>query len=108
MAFWGVALANGPHINFPMVPPDRAKAAWEALTRAKQLSSRGTEVEQALIEGAFRPLCGSAAGGRQAARHRLCRRDAERVEALSEGRGHRLHVREAMMDLRHGPLDAGG
>ena len=31
MAWWGVALVNGPHINFPMVPPDHAKAAWEAL-----------------------------------------------------------------------------
>jgi hypothetical protein len=28
MAYWGVALANGPHINFPMVPPPNAEAAW--------------------------------------------------------------------------------
>lgn len=50
MAFWGVALANGPHINFPMVPPERAAAAWEALTRARELAPRGTDLERELIE----------------------------------------------------------
>src|SRR6185369_7254579 len=23
MAWWGIALVNGPHINFPLVPPDK-------------------------------------------------------------------------------------
>jgi len=50
MAHWGIALANGPHINFPLVPPARAKAAWSALTKAKENARGGTEVEQALIE----------------------------------------------------------
>jgi hypothetical protein len=27
MAYWGIALVNGPHINFPMVPPDHAEKA---------------------------------------------------------------------------------
>src|SRR5262245_53170520 len=36
MAQWGIALANGPHINNPVVPPERAKAAWEALTKAHE------------------------------------------------------------------------
>jgi hypothetical protein len=34
MAWWGVALINGPHINFPLVPPDHANAAWDALSKA--------------------------------------------------------------------------
>jgi hypothetical protein len=38
MAWWGVALASGPHINNPVVPPARALAAG------------GTAVERALIE----------------------------------------------------------
>ena len=50
MAHWGVALANGPHINFPLVPPERAKAAWAALAKAREHAKGGTEVEQALIE----------------------------------------------------------
>jgi hypothetical protein len=31
LAWWGVALVNGPHINFPAVPPARAATAWDAL-----------------------------------------------------------------------------
>ena len=50
MPWWGVALANGPHINFPIVPPDKAQAAWEALTKARELAKNGSEVEQGLIE----------------------------------------------------------
>ena len=50
MAWWGVALVNGPHINFPVVPPDKAKIAWEALTKARALAAGTGETEQALIE----------------------------------------------------------
>ena len=38
MAWWGVALANGPHINNPVVKPENAKAAWEALGKARELA----------------------------------------------------------------------
>jgi tetratricopeptide (TPR) repeat protein len=50
MPWWGIAVANGPHINFAIVPPDRAEAAWEALGKARALAAHGSEVEQALIE----------------------------------------------------------
>ena len=50
MAWWGVALVNGPHINFPIVPPDNAKTAWEAWRRAKALAAGAGETEQALID----------------------------------------------------------
>jgi tetratricopeptide (TPR) repeat protein len=50
MAFWGIAVANGPHINNPVVPEDRARAAWEALGPAKALAASATPVERALIE----------------------------------------------------------
>lgn len=50
MAWWGIALANGPHINNPVLPPDRAKAANEALERAVALRDRCTPVERALID----------------------------------------------------------
>jgi tetratricopeptide (TPR) repeat protein len=48
MAWWGIACANGPHINNPMVEPDRAKAAWEAIVAAKKAAR--SEVERDLIE----------------------------------------------------------
>jgi len=49
MAWWGIALANGPHINFPLVPPDKAATAWEALGKAQALAGRTTPLEQSLI-----------------------------------------------------------
>lgn len=50
MAWWGVALVNGPHINFPLVPPDKAKTAWEALGKARELEAGAGETERALID----------------------------------------------------------
>lgn len=49
MAEWGVAIANGPHINNPVVPEDHAKAAWEALVKAQAMAEGASPVEKALI-----------------------------------------------------------
>lgn len=50
MAWWGIAIANGPHINNPVVPPDRAAAAWDALQEANARIDQASPVERALIE----------------------------------------------------------
>ena len=50
MAWWGVALVNGPHINYPMVPSNRAERAWLALSRARTLVPRASPEERQLIE----------------------------------------------------------
>ncbi len=50
MAWWGIALVNGPHINFSVVPPDHAKTAWEALAKARGLAPGGTRLERGLID----------------------------------------------------------
>ncbi|MEO5721929.1 MAG: hypothetical protein ABIR71_10720 [Chthoniobacterales bacterium] len=49
MAHWGVALACGPHINFPLVPPPAAELAWKELALAQEHASKASPVEQALI-----------------------------------------------------------
>jgi tetratricopeptide (TPR) repeat protein len=49
MAHWGVALASGPHINFPLVPPPMAEQAWAALQLAQQHAPAGKPAERALI-----------------------------------------------------------
>ena len=51
MCFWGAAYALGPNYNFPMLP-ERAKAAWDAITRAQKIVANGepSPVEKALIE----------------------------------------------------------
>lgn len=50
MAYWGIAMVNGPHINFPFVPEPRAETAYEALKRAENLARRAGSLEQALIQ----------------------------------------------------------
>ena len=50
MAHWGVALACGPHINFPVVPPPAAELAWKELALAQEHVAHASAVEQALIE----------------------------------------------------------
>ena len=50
MAHWGVALASGPHINYPLVPPPAAERAWKELGLAQRFSAKASPVEQGLIE----------------------------------------------------------
>src|SRR5215475_1078134 len=50
MAYWGAALAAGPHINYALVPPPMAELAWNELSLAKQNASNASEVERALID----------------------------------------------------------
>ena len=50
MAHWGIALANGPHINFPLVPPPAAEMAWKELQLAQQNADKASPIEKALIE----------------------------------------------------------
>ncbi len=49
MAWWGVALVNGPHINLSLVPPDNARTAGEALAKARAVAPMASEREQALV-----------------------------------------------------------
>lgn len=50
MAHWGIALASGPHINLPIVPPPAAELAWKELNLAKANADQTTQVERDLIE----------------------------------------------------------
>jgi tetratricopeptide (TPR) repeat protein len=50
MAHWGIALASGPHINYPLVPPHAAELAWKELGLAQQHAAKASPVERALID----------------------------------------------------------
>ncbi|MBA3272775.1 MAG: hypothetical protein H0T11_02745 [Chthoniobacterales bacterium] len=50
IAHWGTALAAGPHINYPLVPPAMAELAWQELALAKQHADKASVVERALID----------------------------------------------------------
>ncbi len=47
MALWGLALANGPHINNMAVPPEHEKAAFDALAKTRTMDT--SPVEKTLI-----------------------------------------------------------
>lgn len=49
MAWWGIAYANGPHINFPMMTPAQSAAAWTALQNAQRHAEAESDVNKALI-----------------------------------------------------------
>jgi tetratricopeptide (TPR) repeat protein len=54
MAWWGVAIALGPHINNPLVPEERGKAAYEAIVEGRARAGSASAEERALIEAASR------------------------------------------------------
>lgn len=100
MAHWGVAAANGPHINFPIVPEPRAKEAWEALQLAEAHAAQASEVEQALIAAQRKRY----ADPPPADRAPLDRAYAEAMREVAKQYPNDADVQalfaEAMMDLR--------
>ncbi|CAN5906078.1 hypothetical protein BH11MYX4_BH11MYX4_17530 [soil metagenome] len=53
MAHWGVAMANGPHINKADVDETHAKAAWAALEQAR-VAKGASKVERDLVDALTR------------------------------------------------------
>ncbi|WP_442510692.1 tetratricopeptide repeat protein [Novipirellula sp. SH528] len=50
MAWWGIALCNGPHINNPPMDKPHSIAAWQALEKAQSYRNLSTPIERALID----------------------------------------------------------
>ncbi|HVU17122.1 MAG TPA: hypothetical protein VHD32_09355 [Candidatus Didemnitutus sp.] len=100
MAHWGVALANGPHINVPMVPPPAAAAAWDEITKARGLAAHASPLEQALIEALSHRYANPQPDDRSALD--LAYADAMRKvwQAYPHDADTGVLFAEAMMDLR--------
>ncbi|WP_435007795.1 hypothetical protein P12x_005060 [Tundrisphaera lichenicola] len=54
MAWWGLAVSQGPHINRPVVTAEQARMATQALARARAESANASEVDRGLIEALAR------------------------------------------------------
>ncbi len=100
MAWWGVALCNGPHINNPVMPPERSREAWEALRQARSRRQRASPLERELID---------ALGERYADPPPADRRPLDEAYARAMRSVHEAHpgdadvavlFAEALMDLR--------
>ncbi len=98
MAWWGVALVQGPNINAAM-PDDNIPVAWEALQKAQELKDKGTPREQDYIEA----LSHRYEKNPPDDRNRLDRSYAGAMEKLAEKYPEDLDARtlyaEALMDL---------
>lgn len=103
MAWWGIALCHGPHINNPVMDERSSAAAWQAISKAVSLSDRGSPVEHALIEAlATRYVAQPEQNIRE--REMLNRRYAEAMRAVHEkypdDTDAAVLFAESMMDLR--------
>lgn len=50
MAHWGISLSLGKNYNYPLFPPEKAKAAWKALASARAKAKADSEANRALVE----------------------------------------------------------
>ncbi|MBC7771878.1 MAG: hypothetical protein H7210_05245 [Pyrinomonadaceae bacterium] len=50
MAWWGIALCNGPHINNAAMDEAHSKAAWDALQQALSFKATAHEADRDLID----------------------------------------------------------
>lgn len=50
MAHWGISLSLGKNYNYPLFPPERAKAAWKALESSRAKAKAESEANRALVE----------------------------------------------------------
>ena len=80
MSHWGRALAYGPYLNQGSPPEDQLETAWEAISRARELSGTATEKEKAMIEA----LAARYAEDPAAEREPLDKAYHEKARALAE------------------------
>ena len=100
MAWWGVALCNGPHINYPAVRPARAAAAWQALQKAMAARVHATPIERALIEALSKRYVDSAPVDRSALDKAYADAMAELWRKHPQDPDVGTLYAEALMDLR--------
>ena len=107
MAWWGIALCKGPHINNPAMDEASCRAAWSALAKAQACAASCTPVERALIRALASRYADPGAGPLpldQVSRAPLDRAYAEAMGEVHEQFPEHDEVAvlyaEALMDLR--------
>jgi len=100
MAWWGIAYANGPHINNPAVDEPHAKAAWAALQKARGSAEGASPVEQDLIEALSRRYAEPQPDDRTPLDAAFADAMAKVHEAWPDDADVQAIYAESMMDLR--------
>ena len=86
MAWWGIALCNGPHINNPVMTEKQSRDAWEAIQKAMALRDNASYLESQLIE---------ALAARYAANPPSDRRNLDEAYAAAMKVVHELDINDA-------------
>jgi tetratricopeptide (TPR) repeat protein len=100
IAWWGVALCYGPHINFPILPEEQAKAAWAALSKAQELKAHASPVERALIDALASRYANPAPADRAALDQAYADAMAKVHQRFPDDADVAVLYAEAMMDLQ--------
>ncbi len=99
MAHWGVALAHGPNINLP-IDPERERAAYAAIERAKRFALGVTDAERGYIEALSVRYSERGDGDRK----KLDEAYVDAMRQFAQGRPEDLDAQvlfaEALMNLR--------
>ncbi len=100
MAWWGIALANGPHINNPVMDAAHSRAAWEAMENARFRAGASSPVEQALIRALGQRYAETPPKDRQPLNEAYARSMRDVWESNRNDTDIGVLFAESMMDLR--------
>ena len=100
MAWWGIALANGPHINNPAMDAEHSRAAWEAIEAARLRAAGAAPVERALIDALARRYAATPPKDRKPLDEAYASAMRDVWNAYRHDRDVGTLFAEAMMDLR--------
>ena len=98
MAWWGVALVQGPNLNV-MMQPEAEPVAWEALQKAENLKSNGTQREQDYIEALAKRYAQNPPEDRTVLDEAYADAMADLAEKYPDDLDAQVLYAEAMMDL---------
>ena len=99
MPWWGIALALGPNYNDPS-DPEREKAAFDAIEKAKSLAASGPESERAYIAALSTRYSGDPNADFKALAHEYSRAMGALAKNYPDDPDAATIYAESMMDLR--------
>jgi hypothetical protein len=110
MAHWGIALASGPHINYPLVPPPAGprRVEWMATTIQAPVGRSRRTIRSSTRTWRVGPDRAGAACDARRADRRKCQRDRRDGDGARRGNGppgrnFRLwagrHLRTALVEM---------
>jgi tetratricopeptide (TPR) repeat protein len=98
MAWWGVALVQGPNLNLMMLP-DAVPVAWDALQKAQELKANGTQREQDYIDALAKRYAENPSEDRSELDQAYADAMAELAAKYPDDLDAQVLYAEAMMDL---------